>query len=169
MTSSEGRGDEQYGHLSDAQLDLYDRMSEISEDRKRGATASKVDAALARAGRKLAAPHQFTRCTYHPRMTTYFISRHPGAIEWAALEGLQVDQYLAHLNPALVQRGDTVIGNLPVHLAAQVCAVGARYLHLSMALPAELRGRELSAQEMVALQASIEPFQIHSLSSYSAS
>ena len=36
MTSSEGRGDEQYGHLSDAQLDLYDRMSEISEDRKRG-------------------------------------------------------------------------------------------------------------------------------------
>ena len=32
MTTPEQQRDEQYGELTDAQLDLYDRMSEISEE-----------------------------------------------------------------------------------------------------------------------------------------
>jgi CRISPR-associated protein Csx16 len=43
-------------------------------------------------------------------MTTYFISRHPGAITWAARQGLAVDQQLSHLDPNIVHDGDTVIG-----------------------------------------------------------
>jgi putative CRISPR-associated protein (TIGR02620 family) len=55
-------------------------------------------------------------------MTTYFVTRHPGAIEWAARQGLKVDRLLDHLDVAIIQPGDTVIGILPVNLAAEVCA-----------------------------------------------
>lgn len=93
-------------------------------------------------------------------MTTWFISRHPGAVEWAQRQGLHVDRFVAHLDPGAVQRGDTVIGSLPINLAAQVCAVGASYGHLSLELPANLRGVELSADDLQHLQAKIELFDI---------
>jgi CRISPR-associated protein Csx16 len=35
---------------------------------------------------------------------------------------------------ARVRAGDREIGSLPVHLAADVCVRGARYLHLSLDL-----------------------------------
>jgi CRISPR-associated protein Csx16 len=92
--------------------------------------------------------------------TTYFVSRHPGAVEWARRQGLAVDHWLAHLDPAVVQPGDTVAGTLPIHLAAQVCAHGGRYLHLSLDLPAHLRGRELSVQDLDDAGARLEEFHI---------
>ena len=93
-------------------------------------------------------------------MDTYFVSRHPGAREWAEQEGIQVDLVLAHLDPKDVAPGDTVIGSLPVNLAADVCARGARYLHLSLELPAGLRGRELTAEQMRELGARAEEFRV---------
>jgi CRISPR-associated protein Csx16 len=96
-------------------------------------------------------------------MTVYFVSRHPGAHDWAAAEGIAVDCVLQHLDPALIHPGDTLIGSLPVNLAAQVCASGARYLHLSLELPAELRGRELSAAQMRECGACLEEFRIERL------
>lgn len=93
-------------------------------------------------------------------MTTWFISRHPGAKVWAAEQGLRIDQHLTHLNTALIQRGDTVIGTLPVHLAASVCSQGARFFNLSLDLPAQWRGRELSADELRQCQARLECFEI---------
>ena len=93
-------------------------------------------------------------------MTTFFVSRHSGAIDWAARKHLPVDRLVPHLDPALLQPGDTVIGSLPVNLAAQVCAAGAAYWHLCLELPAELRGRELSADALEQLGARIEPFDI---------
>lgn len=93
-------------------------------------------------------------------MTTFFVSRHPGATAWAAEQGLAVDRAVAHLDPAEVQAGDTVIGTLPVNLAAAVCARGGRYLHLSLDLPADWRGRELSAADMAACGARIEEYRV---------
>lgn len=93
-------------------------------------------------------------------MTTYFISRHPGAIEWAARQGLAADLFLPHLDPMLVQKGDAVFGSLPVNLAAQVGERGAAYWHLSLEVPAGLRGHELDADDMERLGARIEPFDI---------
>lgn len=93
-------------------------------------------------------------------MTTWFISRHPGAIAWAQEQGLRVDRLAAHLDVELVQPGDVIIGTLPVNLVAQVCALGAGYLNLSLTLPADWRGRELSADELRACNARLEAYQV---------
>lgn len=95
-------------------------------------------------------------------MTRYFVSRHPGAITWAERQGIPVDRVIDHLDITVIQAGDTVIGTLPVNLAAEVCHRGARYLHLSLNLPAELRGRELSAGELERCGACVEEFFVKS-------
>lgn len=91
-------------------------------------------------------------------MTTWIVTRHPGAVEWARQRGMSADRVAPHLDPQDVQAGDTVAGTLPVHLAAAVCRRGARYLHLSIDVPAAWRGRELSAAELDAANARLEPF-----------
>lgn len=93
-------------------------------------------------------------------MTTWFITRHPGALEWSSHQGLQVDRYVAHLDPMQVQAGDTVIGTLPVNLAAVVCARGARYLHLALEMPAHWRGQELSAEQLNELGARVQQYHV---------
>jgi putative CRISPR-associated protein (TIGR02620 family) len=32
-------------------------------------------------------------------MTTFFISRHPGALEWMQVQGIQYDEHLEYLDP----------------------------------------------------------------------
>ena len=91
-------------------------------------------------------------------MTTFFISRHPGTLEWAEQQSLKIDRRIGHLDPAEISPGDTVAGTLPVHLAAGVCARGARYLHLALDLPAHARGRELTADELARFGARLERF-----------
>jgi len=93
-------------------------------------------------------------------MTTWFISRHSGAIEWAASISVGVDRWARHLEIDAVDRGDVVIGTLPVHLAAEVCRYGARYLHLVLDLPEQLRGTELTAVQLTAAGARLVEFQI---------
>lgn len=91
-------------------------------------------------------------------MTTYFITRHAGARDWAAEEGISVDQVIDHLEPEIIKAGDTVLGTLPVSLAAEVCARGGHYLHLSMTVPPHLRGQEMSVADMRACGATLEGY-----------
>jgi CRISPR-associated protein Csx16 len=94
-------------------------------------------------------------------MTTYFVTRHLGAREWARQRGITVDNLVDHLDMAQVKDGDVVIGTLPVNLVAEVCARGGRYLHLSLDLPPEMRGKELSAENMERLGARIEEYRVN--------
>lgn len=97
-------------------------------------------------------------------MTAYFVSRHPGALDWAAQVGIQVDHLVAHLQTEDIQCGDLVLGTLPVQLAAQVCERGARYLHLSLDIPQSLRGKDLTADDMRICGARLEEFRVQKVS-----
>ncbi len=93
--------------------------------------------------------------------TTWFVSRHPGALQWMRQHGPAFDHHVSHLDPVDVQAGDRVIGTLPIHLAAQVCARGAGYWHLVLCLPEAARGHDLSAQELSTLGATLQQFDVH--------
>ena len=93
-------------------------------------------------------------------MTTLLVSRHRGACDWLSAQGIAIDRQVSHLDMSLIRSGDTVLGTLPVHLAAKVCACGARYFHLSIDLPPELRGMELSDEQLSSCGARLEAFDI---------
>src|SRR5574337_2115727 len=86
-------------------------------------------------------------------MTTWLVTRHPGALEWLAGQGVAADRVVAHLEADELAPGDTVIGVLPYHLAAAVCAAGGRFFSVDVQLPPGLRGVELSAAQLWALGA----------------
>jgi putative CRISPR-associated protein (TIGR02620 family) len=46
-------------------------------------------------------------------MTTYFISRHPGALKWMQRKQIPFDRHIAHLDVESIRPGDVVIGSLP--------------------------------------------------------
>lgn len=95
------------------------------------------------------APHQHK---------TYFISRHQGAVDWAIAEGFHVDERLTHFDVTQVQAGDTILGTLPINLVADVNARGGHYYHLTLELPADARGRELTIADMRAYAARLEAY-----------
>lgn len=91
-------------------------------------------------------------------MTTYFISRHSGAVAWAEAEGFHIDQRLTHFEVETVQPGDMILGTLPVSLIAEVNICGGRYFHLTLELPPEIRGKELTADDMRTYGARLEEY-----------
>lgn len=93
-------------------------------------------------------------------MTTWFVSRHPGALDWMQRHSVMFDCHVAHLDIESIITGDTVIGSLPVNLAAEICARGAEYWHLSLRLAEQDRGRELSAEEMQSYDATLEHYDV---------
>lgn len=97
-------------------------------------------------------------------MTARFVTRHAGAAEWARRQGITAE-IVAHLDIETVRPGDLILGTLPVSLAAEVCARGARYLHLDLDIPPEARGRELTADDMDALGAELVGYEVRRKSS----
>ncbi|MFD2230675.1 CRISPR-associated protein Csx16 [Alkalimarinus sediminis] len=81
-------------------------------------------------------------------MSNWFISRHQGAIDWVKTQTVVIDHFESHLSIDKINPGDNVIGNLPIHLAAQIVNLGAHYFHLTLVVPADHRGKELGIEEM---------------------
>lgn len=92
-------------------------------------------------------------------MTTYFVTRHGGAVEWLRRKGIAA-AIVEHLDPGQVRPGDVVLGTLPVHVVAALNAKGARFKHLAYDTPAELRGRELSADDLERLGARLVEYRV---------
>lgn len=91
----------------------------------------------------------------------YFITRHIGALEWAAHTGFAFDVHQAHLDDIeRYQYGDIVAGTLPINLVADLLQQGVIYLHLSLIIPPQLRGVELSAQQLFECEARLEEFTV---------
>jgi len=96
-------------------------------------------------------------------VTTYFVTRHKGAVKWARGQGVDAEN-LDHLDPEIVTPGDKILGILPVSIAAEVCGRGGRYFHLSFdRLPRKDRGRELNCEEMKKFGAKLEEFEVRKL------
>jgi CRISPR-associated protein Csx16 len=77
------------------------------------------------------------------------VSRHPGAIEFVTTCGYE-GTVVEHFNPEMVEEGMVVIGVLPLHLAAEVLNRGGRFIQIIMPnVPAEMRGQELTPEEML--------------------
>lgn len=92
-------------------------------------------------------------------MTTYFITRHRGALKWKehqAIEAVVAD----HLDPRSLSRGDIVIGNVPFHVAAEVCARGARFFSIDLDVEPGQRGRALSLKAMLTANARLVEYQV---------
>ena len=93
-------------------------------------------------------------------MTSWFVSRHPGAVEWVKRLELAVDRFVPHLDPAEVRPGDRVYGTLPVELAAEVCRRGGRFFALRLSLSAGQRGVDLTADDLETLGADFQEYRV---------
>lgn len=93
-------------------------------------------------------------------MRIHFVTRHPGAIQWARAHGVAFDRAVDHLDAEEVAAGDIVIGVLPPALAAAVCARGARLFALTLQVPRALRGQELDAATLEQLDAQLQEFTV---------
>lgn len=91
-------------------------------------------------------------------MAIWFISRHEGAIEWMQQQSISVDHWATHLDLEAIQPGDIVIGILPIAIAAEVIAQGARYFALILPQRVSERGQEHSCAAMIERGAYLQEF-----------
>lgn len=98
-------------------------------------------------------------------MRVLFVSRHQGAQRWMLQQPVKVNMWLEHLDLAQVQADDWVVGTLPANLAAEVCAKGARYWHLSLWVPEHLRGLELTEAQMRECDAKVQEYTVQAVAS----
>lgn len=96
-------------------------------------------------------------------MTTYFVTRHKGAVDWAREQGIEA-QHIPHLAVERLKPGDTVLGTLPISIVAELCAKDCRYFHLSLDIPPQKRGQELTLADMKAFGAVLEEYEARRLS-----
>lgn len=91
-------------------------------------------------------------------MAIWFVSRHQGAIEWIKRQEIHIDFWKDHLieedfNSMTAQ--DIVLGTLPIHLAARVCDIGAKFYFLSIDISPDKRGKELDSLELTTANAQL--------------
>ena len=98
----------------------------------------------------------------------YLITRHPGAVEWLEKELAKHPELttghldicrLTHLgSDVMLHAGDVVVGILPVNKVAELQHKKVRYFHLAIDLPEKLRGKELGAEELDQLGATLSEY-----------
>lgn len=99
-------------------------------------------------------------------MTVYFVTRHEGARFWINYMSRQgrlpepVDKIVEHLDLDMLRKGDLVMGTLPIGMAAELRRRGCRYRSLDLRVPAEFRGKELTATQMAAYGATLTEYRI---------
>ena len=88
------------------------------------------------------------------------VTRHPGAAEWVRHRLGRAVQVLDHLHPHEIRPGTRYHGVFPLNLAADICRAGAQCWAISVQLPPALRGHELSAEQLEALDARLVRYQV---------
>ena len=92
-------------------------------------------------------------------MTTFIITKHVGAVQWAKNKGIEHDIYLEDLNLIHeLKAGDVVVGTLPIHVVYELNQRDINYLHIALDIPAELNDQALDAAQLEACNARIESY-----------
>jgi len=95
----------------------------------------------------------------------YIVSRHPGAVDWMRRRmGGQPFEVFEHLEPGFRPApGERVCGVLPLTWVERIHRAGAECWVLEVELPAALRGKELSAEQLDALQARLVRYEVQAV------
>ena len=88
-------------------------------------------------------------------MKTKIVTRHPALIEYLSEHGIKAEETLSHAGVEDV-RGQDVVGVLPMSLACEC----ARFREVSMRIPTELRGQEMSIEQIRACNPRIVEYKI---------
>lgn len=99
-----------------------------------------------------------------PSRRTFLVSRHAAAKRWllgeAARRGWRPVVASTHCRPEDIDPGDRVAGTVPIQLAAAICARGAEYWHLEVAVDEGDRGRELGFDELIGRGATLRRYHV---------
>jgi len=87
------------------------------------------------------------------------VSRHAGAIEWLRRHGV-TGEVVSHVDTDTDLEGKILIGNAPLWIAAQADEIWTIEMP---ELPAELRGKDISAEQMEELGAKLGRYYVQKL------
>lgn len=90
----------------------------------------------------------------------WLVSRHEATKKWLLNTSTHFDEVIDHLDINLIHDGDEVVGVLPINIAAEVCAKGARYFHVAIQVTKDQRGKELDDQELAQLDPKLIEYQV---------
>ena len=96
-------------------------------------------------------------------MTTYLVSRHPASVEWIEQQGFTINHFLNHFDDTHLTQlkpGDIVMGILPMQIVADINQKGAHYYHLTLNIPFEYRGKELTQADLIRFGATLTEYQV---------
>lgn len=93
----------------------------------------------------------------------WVITRHVGALVWLHSVGVRPDRIESDLDLSRVRPGDSVVGVVPLCLAAGIGARGASCWHIVMDLEAHDRGRALGPRRMRQRNARLVQFEARRL------
>jgi CRISPR-associated protein Csx16 len=100
------------------------------------------------------------------KIMIYLISRHAGAIEWLTETINQPCTLIDHLTEEMeFKNNDWVIGTLPLTKIATICTQGAKFFLLEVEVPKELRGIDLSKEQLIELGAQLTEYRCERVSS----
>ena len=91
-------------------------------------------------------------------MKRWLVTRHPGAVEWFSRRGYVFDCHVWHLDISDTAPGDVVYGSLPISHVADLCARNVEYWGLCIPMQYDNRGKELSADELQNMGATVKRF-----------
>jgi len=87
---------------------------------------------------------------------TVIVSRHKGLVEWLAAQGI-VGEVIDHISNPQQIKGKIVYGTLPLGLAAETLIT---YAVEMPRLTKEMRGKDLSMEEMIKAGARLQGFKV---------
>ena len=94
-------------------------------------------------------------------MKILVVTRHTATCNWlkTQLEGHAL-HFTAHFSHEMAEGFEVVVGILPINLVADLNALGIRFFMVTMDVPAELRGKELTEEQMVECNVKLEQFSV---------